>query len=762
MQGNLIVSNNSSIREVNLTVNGTTTINGSDLHFDTSPTGTKVFKGLVTVNGSWLNDINDDIEFQGGLQNNGTFTSGTGTYSLTTNSQDIQGSNPITFSKLTINTPGTISLLTNNVTVTTLLTMTSGKINTGSYKLILSNNATGAVIYNSGVVIGKLQRAINTSGTYLFPVGTALNYRPATLDFVTAVAGDLIGEFIPSDPGTISSSYVDGAVTVNSLFSDGYWYFERVGFGSNNYNLSLDGNGFTDYTIDANTRISSRIGAGNWINNGTHGSFAGSVITRTGMDNLNSTPVSYAFGISCPTEDLVVSDPTICLGNSATITVSSSQNDVSYQLRLDTDDSNVGAPVTGDGGDISFTVNPGVNTTYNILATSSGCSVELTDKSIVTVNATSIGGSVSGSASICNGGSTGALTLSGYTGSITKWQKRVDGGVWTDISNTLATYSETPSSVGVWDYRAEVKSGTCSVAYSSIATITVVDDPVANDLTKSPADATVCAGTTLTATVSGASGGTGTITDEYRYTTDNGASWSGWSTTIPSFAAVTGTNRIESRRTATGTDCNTSPVKSISWIVVDDPVANDLTKSPADATVCAGTTLTATVSGASGGTGTITDEYRYTTDNGASWSGWSTTIPSFAAVTGTSRIESRRTATGTDCNTSPVKSISWIVVDDPVANDLTKSPADATVCAGTTLTATVSGASGGTGTITDEYRYTTDNGTSWSGWSTTIPSFAAVTGTSTDRKPPDGHGDRLQYIAHKKYKLDRGRRPGRQ
>ncbi len=235
---------------------------------------------------------------------------------------------------------------------------------------------------------------------------------------------------------------------------------------------------------------------------------------------------------------------------------------------------------------------------------------------------------------------------------------------------------------------------------------------------------------TLTATVSGASGGTGTITDEYQYSTDNGVSWSGWSTTIPSFAAVTGTNRIESRRTATGNNCNTSPVKSISWIVVDDPVANDLTKSPIDATVCAGSTLTATVSGASGGTGTITDEYQYSTDNGVSWSGWSTTIPSFAAVTGTNRIESRRTATGINCNTSPVKSISWIVVDDPVANDLTKSPIDATVCAGSTLTATVSGASGGTGTITDEYQYSTDNGVSWSGWSTTIPSFAAVTGTN--------------------------------
>ena len=195
---------------------------------------------------------------------------------------------------------------------------------------------------------------------------------------------------------------------------------------------------------------------------------------------------------------------------------------------------------------------------------------------------------------------------------------------------------------------------------------------------------------------------------------------------------------------------------------MDDPVANDLTKSPADATVCAGSTLTATVSGASGGTGTITDEYRYSTDNGVSWSVWSTTIPSFAAVTGTNRIESRRTATGIDCNTSPVKSISWIVVDDPVANDLTKSPADATVCAGSTLTATVSGASGGTGTITDEYRYSTDNGVILERVEHNDPEFCSGHRDQPDRKPPDGYGNRLQYIARKKYQLDRGGRPGRQ
>ena len=45
----------------------------------------------------------------------------------------------------------------------------------------------------------------------------------------------------------------------------------------------------------------------------------------------------------CVVDDtLAVSDDTICLGATATITLSSSVSGVNYQLRLDSDDSSVG------------------------------------------------------------------------------------------------------------------------------------------------------------------------------------------------------------------------------------------------------------------------------------------------------------------------------------------------------------------------------------------------------------------------------------
>ncbi len=84
-----------------------------------------------------------------------------------------------------------------------------------------------------------------------------------------------------------------------------------------------------------------------------------------------------------------------------------------------------------------------------------------------------VGGTLSGNSLITYGSSTGTITLSGFTGSVLKWQKMLDSGAWIDISNTTATYSETPSSAGTWQYRAEVQSGICSIEYSSVQTISV-------------------------------------------------------------------------------------------------------------------------------------------------------------------------------------------------------------------------------------------------------------------------------------------------
>ncbi|MDO5979712.1 LamG-like jellyroll fold domain-containing protein [Flavivirga spongiicola] len=82
------------------------------------------------------------------------------------------------------------------------------------------------------------------------------------------------------------------------------------------------------------------------------------------------------------------------------------------------------------------------------------------------------GGTIS-NASFCNGSNSGTLTLSGYTGSITKWQYSIDGGiVWTDISNTSNTYNFSGITT-TRKYRALLTSGSCGTAWSSTGLVTV-------------------------------------------------------------------------------------------------------------------------------------------------------------------------------------------------------------------------------------------------------------------------------------------------
>lgn len=102
----------------------------------------------------------------------------------------------------------------------------------------------------------------------------------------------------------------------------------------------------------------------------------------------------------------------------------------------------------------------------------------ISDGALLTVNPSTAGGSVTGGSSpICLGSSTGTLSLSGHTGTIIKWQKRLNAGTWSDITNTALTYSETPLSAGTWEYRAEVQSGVCAAATSVAQTIIVNPRP---------------------------------------------------------------------------------------------------------------------------------------------------------------------------------------------------------------------------------------------------------------------------------------------
>lgn len=92
---------------------------------------------------------------------------------------------------------------------------------------------------------------------------------------------------------------------------------------------------------------------------------------------------------------------------------------------------------------------------------------------LVTHNAGSVGGTISGSVTACASGNSGTLTLSGHTGNIIRWEYSNDNGnTWYYISNTTTTqnYSNLKTTTV---YRAAIQSPTCGIAFSNIGTITI-------------------------------------------------------------------------------------------------------------------------------------------------------------------------------------------------------------------------------------------------------------------------------------------------
>jgi hypothetical protein len=169
---------------------------------------------------------------------------------------------------------------------------------------------------------------------------------------------------------------------------------------------------------------------------------------------------------------------------------------------------------------------------------------------------------------------------SGGSGSyIYTWQLQVlCTGSWDDIPGTN-TSSYTPAAPPVTTcYRRKVTDAICNMeAFTDFKTFEIFEDPVSQTIVPLPPDFSVCAGIPISATFTGGSGGfpDGT-TDIYEYSTDSGATWSGYApgeniSTIN--LAGSGVVRVRTRRISTGVNgCNYGSYVTAAWSIKPVPV----------------------------------------------------------------------------------------------------------------------------------------------------------------------------------------------
>lgn len=105
-----------------------------------------------------------------------------------------------------------------------------------------------------------------------------------------------------------------------------------------------------------------------------------------------------------------------------------------------------------------------------------GCSTTVQSNVLpIYVNATTIAGKLTGSDTVCNANNQGTIFLTQYRGNTIQWeQSSNNGSSWQLLANQSSTFlSYTNISVTTW-YRATVKNGVCSSAYSDTAKIIVL------------------------------------------------------------------------------------------------------------------------------------------------------------------------------------------------------------------------------------------------------------------------------------------------
>jgi hypothetical protein len=113
----------------------------------------------------------------------------------------------------------------------------------------------------------------------------------------------------------------------------------------------------------------------------------------------------------------------------------------------------------------------------------------------ITKGPASVGGTLSGTKTVCEGSTSGALTLNGHVGNILRWQYSNDLTNWIDTVYTAASFTSKQLSETTY-FRAIVQSGACAIVSSTTATITV--NPTPNLVINQPSS--VCAPATINLT----------------------------------------------------------------------------------------------------------------------------------------------------------------------------------------------------------------------------------------------------------------------
>ncbi len=285
-----------------------------------------ILSGDLTINSGTFDGNDKTLNIGGDWTNSGIYTStntsvtfdGTEAQSITNNHSGTE-----TFHNLTISKASETLTLIDHVNINETLTMTNGNIDANGYTLALGGSSEKTLNHSSGSIIGNFEMYLSTSGTKLFPLGTASVYHPITFNFITApTEGTILASFSATDPGLNGTTFpfLDNDNNVTDYFNDGYWRATTYNLASANFNIEVTATGFDDdgtFEVNSATRILKRT-TGVWGVEGDHVKGTSNIVKRDAMTLIAGT--AYRFGVGdsdCATftAPTIIGNDNVCGGD---------------------------------------------------------------------------------------------------------------------------------------------------------------------------------------------------------------------------------------------------------------------------------------------------------------------------------------------------------------------------------------------------------------------------------------------------------------
>jgi len=265
--------------------------------------GTIVVEGNITNDGA-INASGDTIRLTGDWINNNTYTGNNSWVDMYGTNQLITGTAVTTFNNLNLGGGSVVKRQQNIDAITSgLLVLNDAELATDVNEMLASNPSTTAITWNTGFVssvnTGKLSRATNSTGAYIYPTGSPSYtnppsiFRPVEFTPVTAVA-NTYGAMLVKGDATNDGYNVNTTDDILCIVNPEFYHrlYHSVGNDATELKLFFDPAADGDWTDQAHWDSPNRW---NYLGTSTAGSGLGfSTVSVTGVNDFQPEPFALA------------------------------------------------------------------------------------------------------------------------------------------------------------------------------------------------------------------------------------------------------------------------------------------------------------------------------------------------------------------------------------------------------------------------------------------------------------------------------------